>query len=74
MLLAINAMSAQDAVTAKEEATTIDPLEVFEPRQYEGADGLKLPYRLLKPWGYEAENRDPETKFPLVLFLHGAGE
>ena len=32
-----------------------------------GAD--TLPYRLLMP-----KNFDPETRYPLVLFLHGAGE
>lgn len=38
----------------------------FEKRDF--ADG-KLPYRLLKPRAYEANK-----KYPLVIFLHGAGE
>jgi predicted peptidase len=46
-----------------------DPKEAFEPRVFDGPDGLKLPYRLLKP-----VNHDPEKAYPLVLFLHGAGE
>lgn len=41
----------------------------FEPREYKDADGNVLLYRLYKPKDY-----DPAKKFPLVLFLHGAGE
>jgi hypothetical protein len=41
----------------------------YEAREYADADGAKLLYRLLKPKEY-----DPQTKYPLVLFLHGAGE
>lgn len=41
----------------------------FEARAYEAADGAKLLFRLLQPQDY-----DPQTKYPLVLFLHGAGE
>ena len=33
------------------------------------SDGKKLPYRLLKPVNPSADNR-----FPLIIFLHGAGE
>lgn len=41
----------------------------FEAREFSSAGGVKLPYRLLKP-----ANLDPEKKYPLVIFLHGAGE
>jgi predicted peptidase len=41
----------------------------YEAREYADADGTKLLYRLLKPKDY-----DPQTKYPLVLFMHGAGE
>jgi predicted peptidase len=42
--------------------------EVFVP---EGAEGKQLPCRLLKPAGYEIDGKE---RYPLVLFLHGAGE
>jgi len=41
----------------------------FEARVYQGDDDDRLLYRLLKPMGY-----DPQKKYPLVLFFHGAGE
>src|SRR5258706_1591154 len=41
----------------------------FEPREYKDADGNVLLYRLYKPKEY-----DPNRKYPLILFLHGAGE
>lgn len=42
----------------------------FLTRTYtEAESGSTLPYRLFKPLGY-----DPETEYPLVLFLHGSGE
>jgi predicted peptidase len=41
----------------------------LEKRVFTDARGKTLPYRLLKPEGYDAKQR-----YPLVLFLHGAGE
>lgn len=40
----------------------------YEARTFESADG-KLPYRILKPAGFDAAK-----KYPLVVLLHGAGE
>jgi poly(3-hydroxybutyrate) depolymerase len=41
----------------------------FEKRTFTDPNKKTLPYCLLKP-----DNYDPKTKYPLVLFLHGAGE
>lgn len=54
-------------------AVAEDPLQAlaakFEARSHAGAQGEQLGYRLFKPANY-----DPARKYPLVLFLHGAGE
>ncbi len=42
--------------------------ERFETRVFKTADG-SLPYRLLRPKNYDANQR-----YPLVMFYHGAGE
>ncbi len=41
----------------------------FEARTYTSPDGQLLSYRLLTPRNYDAKE-----KYPVVLFLHGAGE
>ncbi len=46
-----------------------DAKQVFEPLVFESADGRMLNYRLMKPKDY-----NPQKKYPLVLFFHGAGE
>lgn len=52
-----------------ESAHAADAKEVFEAREFKGDQGNVLKYRLMKP-----KNYDPKQKYPLVLFLHGAGE
>ncbi len=43
--------------------------DAFERRTFQSAAGDTLPYRILYP-----ENYNPGKQYPLVLFLHGAGE
>lgn len=45
--------------------------EVYERRVFTDEHGRKLSYRLMIPLNYEANATE---KYPLVLFLHGAGE
>jgi predicted peptidase len=51
------------------DADGADAKEVFRARIFQAPSGRPLPYRLLEPKGY-----DSKKKYPLVLFLHGAGE
>jgi predicted peptidase len=60
--------AASDAPKPPEAAK---PIDVFEARTFNGDGGIPLPYRLLKPLDYDI---DADRKYPLVLFLHGAGE
>jgi predicted peptidase len=43
----------------------------YQEREFADASGAKHRYRLLLPAGFREEDA---TKYPLVLFLHGAGE
>lgn len=58
-----------DAAAATSGPTTEDPTKLFEPREFQGEGGKVLKYRLLKPLGY-----NPNKIYPVVIFLHGAGE
>lgn len=50
-------------------AMAADHRDRFEGRMFRAADGGELPYRLLSP-----KKIDPQAKYPLVIFFHGAGE
>lgn len=64
---------AQDTPAKESQVTTPEPTSLFEPRQFAGTDAsgkaAVLQYRLMKPLAY-----DPTATYPLVIFLHGAGE
>ena len=47
----------------------VDPLEVTVPKAYTNAAGKVLLYRVAEP-----AKSEPGKKYPLVVFLHGAGE
>ena len=44
-------------------------LDIYEKKEFVFAEGKTLPYRILYPSNY-----DKTKKYPLLLFLHGAGE
>jgi predicted peptidase len=50
-------------------AASAQDLSLFRKRIYKNSAGEDLPYRILFPKDY-----DKTKKYPLVLFLHGAGE
>lgn len=50
-------------------AFAADPKDAYEAKTFTAADGFKLPYRIMAPAKIE-----PGKKYPLVIFLHGAGE
>jgi predicted peptidase len=66
LLLAVPALALTPEPTLTENA---EPLPL-EKRTYTDARGRSLPYRLLEPIFID----DPRARYPLVLFLHGAGE
>lgn len=63
-------MTQESAKTnTTDNAADQSPEKLFEPREFVGTNKSVLKYRLLKPLDYR-----PGKKYPLVLFLHGAGE
>lgn len=63
---------AMNAVAQDQAAPQVEGADKFEAREFESG-GKVLRYRLLKPLGYDNAT-DKTVKYPLVLFLHGAGE
>jgi predicted peptidase len=49
--------------------TTAQDFSLYLKKEFTYAEGKVLPYRILYP-----ENYDKTKKYPLILFLHGAGE
>jgi len=65
-LLALTELGLSGGIVMADEADLRDQLA---KRVYRNAEGESIPYRLFVPSAY-----DPQKKYPLVLFLHGAGE
>jgi predicted peptidase len=65
------ALAALMVLTAGAEDDMAKKGAAFEKRTFTGASGKELLYRLLKPEGYDSAGT---TAYPLVIFLHGAGE
>jgi len=60
-------LDVQGLLNKKSPASTA--FDIYLKKEYVYADGKILPYRILYP-----ENYDKNKKYPLILFLHGAGE
>jgi predicted peptidase len=69
LALSASTQAAEEPVKPK----AVDPAAVFEARTHRGAGAPagELAYRLFVPPDYDAK---ADTLYPLVLFLHGAGE
>ena len=70
-VLATLAVGAAETFPLPPRATAVvtNAAAVMEAKVFKGADGGTLRYRILAPATLEAGRR-----YPLVLFLHGAGE
>jgi len=67
--LALAAPGAEPGRGAQQDPKLARLAEVFEARQYKDAAGRVLPYRIAGP-----ARRETGQKYPLLVFLHGAGE
>jgi predicted peptidase len=80
VVLALSAFVRSAVAQGPPPASAAEPYaKDFEAREFTGADGNVLRYRLLKPLddgknAGETGEVDAKKKYPLVLFLHGAGE
>ncbi len=52
---------------------SIDVAQAYQERSYTDASGATHRYRVLLPENFDAPS-DQNKKYPVVLFLHGAGE
>jgi len=62
--LCVSGCSSNSSITKVSEVT----LDDYEARVYTSSIGDTIPYRLFIPRDY-----DPDNKYPVVLFHHGAG-
>lgn len=58
---------------ARDTGITDQSLQAYEARTHTSPAGGTLSYRLLVPKSYDPK-AEPKKQFPLILFLHGAGE
>jgi len=64
--LAITSFLTVSALQAQRQSAVLSD---YQAKEFISSSGLVLPYRILYP-----ENFDTSKQYPLVLFLHGAGE
>jgi len=72
----IRAEESPVKTTATATSTSADPAMLYEERSTQVADGdgkVEFRYRLLRPES-GADDSPKDARYPLVLFLHGAGE
>jgi len=68
---------AATVMTSLSSIAAADKFDDFHAAVFRSEDGGRLPYRLLVPAAAGAPSASPDTpakKFPLLVFLHGAGE
>lgn len=77
---AVTVTSLRPDQSADEPKQQLDWRDLFAVKTFRGTDGNMLPYRLMTPVNFRLESSELEStppneeRFPLVLFLHGAGE
>ena len=56
-------------LTILSEVSVAQDMSLYVKKEFTSKSGATMPYRILYP-----ENYDPKGKYPVILFLHGAGE